>query len=53
MRNLDTDWIIQESTNLTQWTSLATNYLASGGWDFVDTNSPMRESRCYRVLSAP
>jgi hypothetical protein len=40
--------ILQSSTNLLQWTALATNTLASNRWDFTNTPTAGSNVRHYR-----
>lgn len=42
-------YTIQASTNLTQWTSLATNVAFTGRIEFLDTNAPALPRRFYRA----
>lgn len=48
---LGTTNIIQCSSNLTQWSSLATNSVTNSSWIFMDTNSPQNKWRFYRAVS--
>ncbi len=45
--------IVQASTNLVQWDSLATNKLAGTTFDFADESSPGQPQRFYRARLAP
>jgi hypothetical protein len=45
--------IIQASTDLVSWVSLATNRVANGWLDFTDTNLVGSSTRFYRALLAP
>jgi hypothetical protein len=44
--------VLQTSTNLIDWTSVATNSLADGTWNFTDTDGP-KPQQYYRVIPAP
>lgn len=43
------DWILQASTNLVEWSSLATNPILNGLIDFVDDQATNYSLRFYRV----
>ena len=45
--------VIQASTNLTEWKSVATNSAASGVIDYVDTNAVAFKYRFYRAAISP
>jgi hypothetical protein len=45
--------IVQGSTDLTTWASLATNTLAGTTWDYVDGQAPNYSLRFYRAVAAP
>jgi hypothetical protein len=45
--------IIQASSDLVTWVSIATNNVANGKLDFTDTNRISSSARFYRVLPAP
>ena len=47
------DHIIQTSTDLADWVSLATNSVTNGELDFTDTNRLDSSARFYRALAAP
>lgn len=42
---------VQASTNLVQWTPLATNVAFAGEFEFLDTNAPAIPNRFYRALA--
>jgi len=42
-------YTVQGSTNLVDWTSLATNVAFSGQFDFLETNAPAIPRRFYRA----
>jgi len=42
-------YAIDASTDLRQWTSLKTNVVTDGYFDFIDTNAPSLTSRFYRA----
>jgi hypothetical protein len=44
-------YVVQASTNLTLWTSLATNVAFTGQIEFLDTNAPAIPWRFYRAFS--
>jgi hypothetical protein len=44
---------IQASTNLTDWTWLATNSLANTSTNFVDASAVTNISRFYRAVTLP
>ena len=44
---------IEASTNLTQWTSLKTNPVAGGSFDYVDTGAATLPRRFYRARIVP
>jgi hypothetical protein len=46
-------WILQASTNLIDWTSLATNSAPGGNFDWVDANSAGQPDRFYRARAGP
>jgi hypothetical protein len=46
---LGVDWILQTSTNLVDWSSLATNPVLNGLIDFVDDQATNYSLRFYRV----
>jgi len=48
-----TNYVLQASTNLTNWLSLATNSAPNGLWEFVDTNSSNLSRRFYRAMPGP
>ena len=43
------DWIVQTSTNLLDWRSLATNPIINGSLDFIDDQATNYSLRFYRV----
>jgi plastocyanin len=45
-----TTYIVQASTNLLNWTNLATNVAASAVETYVDTDAPVTGQRYYRTL---
>jgi hypothetical protein len=47
----NTNYVIQASTDLTNWTSLATNSSPGGSIGFADTNSPGFTKRYYRAFA--
>ncbi len=46
-------YLIQASTNLTQWTSISTNTTSSGLINFFDSNASNYPIRFYRAIVAP
>jgi len=48
-----TNYVLQASTNLTNWLSLATNSAPNGLWEFVDTESSNLGRRFYRAMPGP
>lgn len=46
-------YVIQGSTNLTNWTSLLTNTTATNPASFIDTNSTNFDFRFYRIVISP
>jgi hypothetical protein len=47
---INQSYVVQASTNLTQWTSLATNVAFTGEIEFLDTNAPTIPHRFYRAV---
>jgi uncharacterized repeat protein (TIGR03806 family) len=47
------NYVLQVSTNLTQWTSISSNTPATSPFVFSDPNPPGGSARFYRVLQAP
>jgi hypothetical protein len=46
-------YVVQTSSNLSQWTALTTNYPANGSFNFVDTPPPGSPRRFYRSVLWP
>jgi large repetitive protein len=47
-------YVIQASTNLVNWTPVATNIIAgTGAYKFTDTNAPSFRQRYYRAVRVP
>ena len=44
------NYVIQVSTNLTDWVAIATNTATNGYWTFTDTNSASLPNRFYRAV---
>ncbi len=44
------EYIVQASTNFTSWVSLSTNTNTTGVFTFIDTTTPLLNSRYYRTL---
>jgi len=49
----DFRYAIEASTDLRQWTSLKTNTVANGSFDFTDTNTAALPRRFYRARFVP
>jgi hypothetical protein len=49
--NPNSSYFIESSSNLTNWTALATLAYTNGLMPFVDTNAPGNTSRFYRARS--
>jgi len=47
------NYVLQVSTNLTQWTSLSTNTPATSNFILTDPAAPGASARFYRVLLQP
>ena len=45
----NTTYVLEASTNLQLWVPLATNFTATGLWDFVDPAATNFPNRYYRV----
>jgi hypothetical protein len=46
-------YVVQTSSNLSDWTALSTNYPVNGSFDFVDTPPPGSPRRFYRSVLWP
>ena len=49
----NTNYIVQASTNLINWVSLATNNSPYGFWNYVDADSSNFNHRFYRAFQSP
>jgi hypothetical protein len=49
----DTQWAVDASTNLLQWTALKTNPVAGGFFDYVDQTAAGQPRRFYRARHVP
>ena len=47
------NYVLQVSTNLTQWTSISTNTPATSPFVLSDPGAPGASARFYRVLEQP
>jgi hypothetical protein len=47
------NYVLQTSSNLLQWSSLSTNTSVASPFTLTDTNAPGVQARFYRVLQQP